>query len=112
MEKITRYQDILIGYLQERAQLIPSNLPDIESWVIADRESGHFQLLQAGWQDYQYVFTVVFHFHLRDGKVWFMRNITEREVVDVLMERGIAQEDIVLGFRHPQGRAMAAAGSQ
>ncbi len=110
MENLTRYQDIVIGYLQERSQLIPYNLPDIDSWVIADRESGHFQLLQAGWQEYQYVFTVVLHVHIRAGKVWRMRNITEQEVADVLMERGVAREDIVLGFRHPQNRALTGFG--
>lgn len=102
-----KYQDIVIDYLKEMSTLKPSNLPDIESWVIADRESNHFQLLQAGWQGYKYTFTVVFHFHIREGKVWFLRNITEREVIDVLIERGIAREDIFLGFRNPKGEKMA-----
>lgn len=106
MDKLKRYQDILVAYLEELAPLKPSNQPDIESWVIVDREKNHFQLLQAGWQGYQYIFTVVFHFHLHQGKVWMLRNITEREVVDVLVEKGIAPDDIVLGFRHPEARRL------
>lgn len=57
----------------------------------------------------RYVFTVVFHFDIRDGKVWFQRNITEHEVVDTLKEHGIASEDIVLGFRPEYVRQLARA---
>ncbi len=105
MDKIKKYQDIIIGYLGVQAKIIPANLPDIESLVIADKEINHFQLLQTGWQDEKYVFTVVMHFAIKKGKIWFLRNITEHEAVDVLMERGVAKEDIVPGFRPPFARA-------
>jgi hypothetical protein len=105
MEKLSGYQQIIIDYLNEQAKIIPANLPDIESHVIVDRENNHFQLLQTGWQGPKYVFTVVMHFDIKDGKVWFQRNITEHDAVDVLMERGVAREDIVLGFRPPYARA-------
>jgi hypothetical protein len=104
MDKIKNYQDILISYLEEYSKITPVNLPDIETQVLADRKNNHFQLLRIGWQGEQYVFTVVFHFDIRDGKIWFQRNITEREVVDELMERGVSREDIVLGFRPPYAR--------
>lgn len=104
MDKVKKYQDILMEYLGEYAKIKPANQPDIESYVIADRENNHFQLLQLGWQGKQYIFTVVLHFDIKDGKVWFQRNITERDIVDVLMEKGIPREDIVLGFRSPLAR--------
>lgn len=104
MDKIRKYQDLLISYLEERAKSKPANQPDVENHVIIDRENNHFQLLRIGWQDNRFVFTVVFHFDIKDGKIWFQRNITEREVVDYLMEQGIPKEDIVLGFRSPQAR--------
>ena len=105
MEKLKKYQDIIVGYLNEQAKIIPANMPDIKSQVIVDKENNHFQLLQTGWQGAKYVFTVVMHFDIMDGKVWFQRNITEHEAVDVLMERGVAKEDIVLGFRPVYARA-------
>lgn len=104
MDKIKLYQNILIEYLEEKAKIKPANQPDIESYVIADRQNNHFQLLQLGWQGTRYVFTVVFHFDIKNGKIWFQRNITEHEVVDVLMEKGVPKEDIVLGFRPPYVR--------
>ncbi|TAK29811.1 MAG: XisI protein [Saprospiraceae bacterium] len=90
--------------LQEYAKIKPANQPDVDSYVIADRENNHFQLLQTGWQNHRYVFAVVFHFDIRNGKVWFQRNITDKDVVDELMEMGVAREDIVLGFRSPEMR--------
>ena len=104
MDNIKKYQDIIVDFLREQAKIIPANLPDIESCVIADRENNHFQLLQTGWQDSRFIFTVVFHFDIKDGKVWFQRNITEQEVVDVFQEKGIPREDIVLGFKPPYAR--------
>lgn len=102
--KEERYQDVIVEYLQEYAKIKPVNQPDVDSQVIADRENNHFQLLRVGWQDGRYVFTVVFHFDIKDGKVWFQRNITERDVVDEFMEKGIPASDIVLGFRPPEMR--------
>lgn len=104
MDKIKKYQDLIIAYLQDYAKIKPVNQPDVESKVIADRENNHFQLLRIGFQEGQYIFTVVFHFDIIDGKIWFQRNITEREVVDTFMEQGVPKEDIVLGFRPPYAR--------
>ena len=104
MDTITKYQEIVIEYLNSFLHRRPSNLPDIDRYVLADKESNNFQLLDIGWQGYQYVFTVVFHFRIKNGKVWLQRNITEHEIVDVLMEKGIPREDIVLGSVHPDMR--------
>ena len=79
MDKVKKYQDILVSYLQEYAKIKPANQPDVDSYVIADRENNHFQLLQTGWQNHRYVFAVVFHFDIRNGKVWFQRNITDKD---------------------------------
>ncbi|MCC6724952.1 MAG: XisI protein [Saprospiraceae bacterium] len=49
----------------------------------------------------------VMHFDIKDEKVWFQRNITEHEAVDVLMERGVVKEDLVLGFRPVYARGYA-----
>jgi hypothetical protein len=104
MDKITKYQDILVAFIEEHAKRKPVNMPDIDSYTFIDRENNHFQLLQSGWQDDRFVFTVVFHFDIKDGKIWLQRNITEYEIVDYLMENGVPKEDIVLGFRHPKVR--------
>jgi len=104
MGKLKKYQDILVNYLTEYSKIKPANLPNIDSHAIIDRENNHFQLLQLGWQEEDYIFTVVLHFDIKDGKIWFQRNITDRDVVDKLMEMGVEKQDIVLGFRYPKIR--------
>jgi len=105
MDKLIKYKTILSDYLTDYAKIKPANLPDIDSYAIVDKEQNHFQLLQVGWQGRDYIFTVVLHFDIKDEKVWFQRNITDREIVDELMEMGIAKKDIVLGFTEPQLRS-------
>jgi len=105
MEKIKKYEAIIVDYLTTFAKKSKlANMPDIENKVLVDKEQHSYQLMRIGWQGTQFVFSVVFHFDIKDGKVWFQRNITERDVLDVLMEKGIPKEDIVLGFRAPKIR--------
>jgi hypothetical protein len=108
MGKIEKYQDILIDYLSEYARNSrPVNLPDVEAKVVSDKETNSFQFLRIGWQGDRFIFSVVFHFDIKpNGKVWLQINNTEREVVDVLMEKGILKEDIVLGFQPPYARTL------
>ena len=105
MEKIEKYQNIIIEWLEafaKRSKL--ANMPNVENKVIIDKKNGSFQLLRIGWEGDRYVFSVVFHFDIKNGKVWFQRNITEYDVVDDLIEMGIPPSDIVLGFQPPYAR--------
>lgn len=104
MDTIEKYQNILIKFLDQFRDRRPVNLPNIDRYVFIDKNTNNFQLLDMGWQDQQYIFTVVFHFRILNGKIWIQRNITEYEIVDFLMEEGIPKDDIVLGFRHPDIR--------
>ncbi|MFN0036346.1 MAG: XisI protein [Saprospiraceae bacterium] len=105
MDKVAKYQDVLVKYLSDFASRSkPVNLPDVETRLIADRERNSFQVVRIGWQGERFVFAVVFHFDIKGGKIWFQCNNTEREVVDELMEMGVSKDDIVLGFQPPYAR--------
>ena len=47
---------------------------------------------------------VLAQFEIRGGKIWLMRNETETDFGAQLLERGIAREEIVLGFLTPAAR--------
>lgn len=105
---IEKYQEILKKWLTNYAAKSKlANMPDIENRVIADCENNSFQLLRIGWQGERHVFSVVFHFDIIDGKVWFQRNTTEHDVVDELVEMCIPEKDIVLGFIPPFARRLS-----
>ncbi|MCK6693379.1 MAG: XisI protein [Thermoanaerobaculia bacterium] len=54
-----------------------------------------------GWENDQYIQYPVFHFDIRNGKVWIQVNNTDILIAEELMQRGIPKSDIVLGLQHP-----------
>ncbi|MFN0037073.1 MAG: XisI protein [Saprospiraceae bacterium] len=106
MDKIKKYQNILVGFLTDFAKDAHiANMPEVTAQVIADRERNSFQALHIGWDGPKFIFSPIFHFDIKDGKIWFQCNNTEREVVDVLIQMGVDKQDIVLGFQPPYARA-------
>ena len=106
MDKIKKYQDIVLEFLNYYHSETGGNISDnpVKRRILADRENNSFQLLSSGWNGNRYVFGPLFHFDIIDGKIWMQCNNTEWEAVDYLMEHGVARQDIVLGFIPPQAR--------
>ena len=106
MEKIARYQKIIIDVLNEHAKVKPANLPGIEIQVISDPENHHYQLVHLGWSGSHFIHSVLFHLDIKpDGKIWLQANYTDILIADELVERGIPKSDIVLGIQPPYARA-------
>lgn len=104
MEKINRYHQIIQQWLEEQSLIKPFH-EDIEKIIIADTQSGHFQLLMQGWHDKQFVHQLIFHIQVKsDAKVWIWLNQSDQKIASELVSRGIAQNDIVLGFQAPYFR--------
>ncbi len=105
MDKITKYREAILSffnnYLAETASMIDST---IEYSILSDKENLNFQLLSSGWHGKHFVFGPLFHFEIKNEKIWMQCNNTEREVVDELMASGINKQDIVLGFLPPYAR--------
>lgn len=106
MDKIKKYQDVILQFLHHYNEESGGNQPDIKvkRRILADRENNSFQLLAIGWNGMHYIFGPIFHFDIINGKVWMQCNNTEWEAVDYLMENGVERQDIVLGFVEPSAR--------
>ncbi len=104
MDKLKTYQDAILDLLNEYAAVPYGNAPDLIKQVIADREGNHFQLMSVGWNKHQFACNIVFHFDIKEGKIWVQRNNTELMVGDELAARGVPKSDIVLGFKPPSAR--------
>jgi len=104
MDKIEKYQNIVIEFLKEQAKPTLGMNPNVRNEVIADRESYNFQLLHLGWKGDHYQFFISFHFSIINEKIWLQWNRTENEVVDFFMEKGVPKSDIVLGLKPPYVR--------
>ncbi|MBK6929461.1 MAG: XisI protein [Saprospirales bacterium] len=105
MDKIKKYQNIILNFLHEYAtKSQKSNPKDVETRVIADYDSNSFQALYIGWDGKKFEFSPILHFDIRNNKIWLQCNNTEREVVDELMAAGVPPDDIILGFQPPYAR--------
>jgi XisI protein len=103
MDKIKHYQDVILDFLHRYNEEMGGD-GLIERRIIADRDNNSFQLLSVGWRGSHFIFGPIFHFDIINGKIWMQCNNTEREVVDELMDNGVAKSDIVLGFVPPHAR--------
>jgi hypothetical protein len=102
MERLEQYRQAIRQLLTAHASFEQSNPdPEIECQLIFDAEHDHYQLLDIGWEELKRVYNCFMHLDIKDGKIWIQRNMTEADLAQELVERGIPKEDIVLGL-HPQ----------
>lgn len=105
MATMKNYEDIVIQTLEEYAEMFNQQRDGLEATVIIDREGKHYQLLNSGWRKDEYQFYVIFHFDIKDGKVWLQENRTDVLIAQELSDKGIPKKDIVLGLQYPELRA-------
>lgn len=99
MERIAKYQQIILDYLREYAETFTGAPAQVDTMVIADKEQHHYLLLRVGWQGKKFIHFCLFHFDIKDGKIWIQQNETEELIGDELVKRGVKREEIVLGFQ-------------
>jgi hypothetical protein len=97
MDKLTHYRQVIKQMLTEHAQ-ISTPTDTVEPQLIFDEAHDHYQLNYVGWQGDNRVFGPVMHFDIQNGKIWIQYNGTEEAVAERLVEMGIPDSDIVLGF--------------
>jgi hypothetical protein len=60
--------------------------------------------MNVGWDGHRRVYGCVLHLDIKEGKIWIEQNMTEMMVAQELVARGVAKEDIILGFQAPEMR--------
>ena len=103
MDRINLYRSsiktFLEGYVNSR-----NNQAETEIEAIFDLERDRYLVLDIGWNGTQRIHHCIFHFDIRDGKIWLQENNTDIEVDQELEEMGIIKSEIVVGFHHPSVR--------
>jgi hypothetical protein len=77
--------------------------------LILDAERDRYLVMHVGWRGDYRIYGCAMQFDLIEGKVWIQHNSTEIYVDRELILRGVAPQDIVLGFRSPKVRERLAA---
>ena len=109
MDRIELYRKIIKDLLEEYAQYPPAN-GDIEVEAILDEVRDRYLLLGQGWEGHRRVHGCSVHLDIKDGKVWLQHDSTDAEIARQLVERGIPQQDIVLGFQPERIRRLSGFG--
>ncbi|MCB0541038.1 MAG: XisI protein [Bacteroidetes bacterium] len=106
MDKIIKYQKIISDILQTYKARFERSNNEVKPIIIIDKEQNQFQFLWKGWNRGQYVFSVSIHISMNGEKIWVDRDITEIGVANLLVEAGIPNSDIVLGYFDPDHRKL------
>ena len=109
MDRKLKYRKILKEVLREYAgnEIKQTNNPDdMQIRLIMDTENDHYQVLYTGWQEDKQIFSVLFHFDIINGKIWFQRNNSDYDIMEDIENRGVPKSDIVLAFHAPQIRSL------
>jgi XisI protein len=103
MDKIKHFQTILTSLLEEYADYLKE--PNLETQVICDYQRNHYQLVKTGWDQGKRYHYCIFHFDIKNGKIWLQENRTDIRIAQELEARGIPKSEIVLGIHSPEARA-------
>jgi XisI protein len=103
MAKTLKFRKIITEYLNSVAADW-SGVTDTELQVICDTKNDHYLLLWNGWSEAGHTHSVSVHLDIKSEKIWIQENLTELEIGDDLMARGVAKSDIVLGVIPPEYR--------
>jgi XisI protein len=103
MDKLEHYRNCLKAFLKQQAEIMKDD-SDLETQIIFDTENDHYLLLDIGWDKKRRVHNCIFHFDIKDGKIWLQENNTDVEVDQELVEMGISKQELVVGFHHPSLR--------
>lgn len=104
MEKVERYRKILRDVLTAYAAPRSIYPEPIETQLLFDPQHDRYQVLRVGWRNRAQVFLVIFHFEIRDGKIWLHQNATDYDIIEDIEAQGVPKSDIVLAFHAPELR--------
>lgn len=98
MEKTIKYQKAILELFEEYDKFWGQS-GGLQNRIIADTQHNAFVMISFGWQNEEkYVHLLCFDIEIINGKVWVYENNTEALIADELIEKGVAAEDIILGF--------------
>lgn len=106
MDKIEKYRRILQQTV-ERYASEPRRSEQVPLVPICDTAHDNYLLMRVGRDNTGSAHHTLFHFRLKDGKVWIEDDGIEHGIANDLLEAGIAPEDIVLAFQGREPKAVA-----
>ncbi|MCB9434396.1 MAG: XisI protein [Ardenticatenaceae bacterium] len=105
MDKLNHYRQLIKTFLTSYATLLnEANVPGLETQTVFDENHDRYMVYRIGWWDTRRIHSVALYIRLYEGKIWIEEDGTEEGLATDLLAAGVPNEDIVLGFRHPELR--------
>lgn len=101
MEKIKKYQKVILKLLNYYATIKSPFMPEVENKIIADTKNHQYQLVRIGWYKDRHVHYTVFHFDIVNEKILIQENRTDVKIDEEFINEGVAPNDIMSGLQHP-----------
>lgn len=107
MDKVETYRQYIQEILTEIGSyslLNQKKADEFETQLVFDKENDHYQIVRIGWEGYKRTFGCSIHIDIKNGKIWIQQNLTEIDIAEELIEKGVPKTDIVLGLQSPAMR--------
>jgi len=98
MEKVEQYKIYILEFLEKYVSVKAVGYEMLDSQIIADEKRHHYQLVEVGWAGIEYVHHSIFHFDIKNEKIWIQLNNTDVSITKYLLEKGVPKSDIVIGL--------------
>ncbi|HAG80887.1 MAG TPA: XisI protein [Cyanobacteria bacterium UBA12227] len=103
MERVEQYRGYIKQLLTEYASYKSLN-KTIERQLVCDTQNDHYQIVNMGWEGHRRIYGCTIHIDIKDGKIWIQHNMTEVDLGEELLAKGVPASDIILGLHPPYKR--------
>lgn len=103
MVSLETYRDIVQQILAEYSTHQPA-YGDVEMELIFDRQRDRYQLVCTGWNKKRRIYGSLIHIDLKGDKIWIQSDGTEVGIANLLVDKGIPTQNIVLAYQAPDLR--------
>ncbi|MEM9886380.1 MAG: element excision factor XisI family protein [Bacteroidota bacterium] len=107
MDQLTTYKKIIQQELESRISNKVINAVEHSHKLIIDEEKNNFILLSMGWIGKRYKCEIVYHFEVKDGKIWIHQDNTDVGIAEIISSKGIPKSNIVLAYFPKYARALS-----
>lgn len=103
MVSVENYREIVQEILKEYSTHQPA-YGDVEMELIFDRERDRYQLVCTGWNQKRRIYGSLIHIDIKRDKIWIQSDGTEVGIANLLVDKGIPKQNIVLAYQSPSLR--------
>ena len=71
-------------------------MPLVASKLIIDKIQNNFLVFDIGWHKKSFIHNIVFHFEIKERKIYGYRNATDCDIIGEFIEAGIPENEFII----------------